>query len=233
MVEIEERKHKEEEAKIIAKTANRNKEKAKKKRMKENDGVDPEEKVTRVQQMRKEQDEKHHHHHHHHHHHEEEGGDDEGSSSGSESYDSYSSDGSYSSDDDADDIRLDFDPESDTMAKRDADSEARALAAEFKRQAKETKRMLLKMGYDLNTKRCAACGGKSVDRPIDYWTGEPKGGKKNQWYVVGDQTFCYPCANNAILMKGVAKAIAIQNGMAAEDGIKNFGELKKLKFQFE
>ena len=88
---------------------------------------------------------------------------------------------------------------------RDAEEEARMIAEEFKRQARETRNRLKRMGYELSTKCCAACGSKTVGRPVDRWTGELKGGGANQWYIVGDQHFCYGCANNKTLMKGVAK----------------------------
>jgi len=89
------------------------------------------------------------------------------------------------------------------------------------------------MGYDLSTKRCAGCGGKDVDRPIDFWTGLPKGGKASQWYVVGDQNFCYPCANDENVMKQFAKVLAIQHGLDPEEGIKDFSKVRKMKFQFD
>ena len=209
--EQENRKEKEQEAKIIEKAAKKKADKAKKKRMKANNGVDPDELLpTRAQIIRGEQKKKkalshHHRRHHHHHHHHRDGEDRDGEGSDS---DMYSSDNDSDSDDSIDgmfnssnpNIRLEF-----QQSAKDAKSEAELLAIEFKRQAGETKQMLKRMGYRSSTKICTACGSRTPNRPIDYWTGKAKGGHENQWYGVGDQNFCYPCAHNGVLMMGVAK----------------------------
>ncbi|GMH97347.1 hypothetical protein TrST_g8185 [Triparma strigata] len=221
----EDKKQKAQEARIIEKSAKRKAEKEKKARIKANNGVDPEAEVkSRAQVIREEQEEraKHHHHRHSHHHHDDEEESDS-KYSDSDSYDS-DSDGSI----DIDDV---FQPTTEfTQTAIDANMEAEILAAEFKKQAQETKMMLRKMGYSLSTTMCTACGGRTPARPIDFWTGQPKGGKANQWYAIGNQHFCYPCANNSVLMMGVAKALAVMNGLDASEGIKNWNKVKKMQF---
>ncbi|GMI16723.1 hypothetical protein TrLO_g3771 [Triparma laevis f. longispina] len=212
----EERKGRAQEAKIIEKAARRKAEKEKKARTKANNGVDPEEVEERARK-----------HHHKHHHHQTKHEDDLNSE--------YSdSDSQYDSDSDSDgsiDIDDVFQPTSEfTQTAIDANMEAEMIAAEFKRQSVETKMMLRKMGYSMSTKMCTSCGGRTPARPIDFWTGQPKGGKANQWYAIGNQHFCYPCANNSVLMMGVAKALAVMNGLDAREGIKNWNEVKKMQF---
>ena len=47
---------------------------------------------------------------------------------------------------------------------------------------------------------------------------------------MGDQTFCYPCAHNEILVMGVSKALAVMNGLDPMEGIWNWYMVKEMKF---
>ena len=239
--EMEDRKAAVKEAEIVSRAKERREAKEKKRRMKKNGGIDPEDVVpSKAQLMREKRKELR----------PTNVYDDDFADYGSSSDDGYKSggvddvdddDGDNDDDDDDDDVSVSSDIikgdsgegglrglEQESM---DANLEGELMAQEFKRQTSETKQMLKRMGYSLSTKRCASCGGKSPDRPIDYWTGLPKGGSANQWYAVGDQHFCYPCANNGVLMKGVAKALAIMNGLDASEGVKNWNKVKNMKFR--
>jgi len=184
---------------VINNQANKDKKRAKKRRMRENGGIDPEDVEGRAATLMK-------------------GkklvvknpkktsyNDDIDGESAAESSADENSDEPVAVDIDVDAWSDDEEEGRFSQMPRDADEEALMIAEEFRLQARETRNRLKKMGYKLDTKCCGACGSKTVGRPLDYWTGLPKGGKEDQWYAVGDQFFCYECANNATLMKGVAK----------------------------
>mmetsp|Transcript_7023 Transcript_7023/g.14247 ORF Transcript_7023/g.14247 Transcript_7023/m.14247 type:complete len:653 (-) Transcript_7023:40-1998(-) len=220
------------EEEVVKKTKERNEKKERKRRMKKNGGKDPLEVVeTRIEKIKREQEEgkvkvrkrpK-----------QAEGGAELGTDLDLEV--SSDSDSDSDSDESVDSAvfrrsknDIDF-----AQELADAQTEGELMALEFKKQELETRNMLKRMGVKISTKRCTACGSKDPNRPIDYWTGLPKGGKANRWYAIGDQHFCYPCANNGTLMMGVAKALAVMNGLKAADGVKNWEDVKKMKFRFE
>jgi len=229
--DVEDMEAKKLEAEVIRKTKERNEKKAKKKRMKKNGGKDPFEVVeTRAEKIKKAQ---------------KEGtfgkkkrkdGDVGGLGGGEfDEFDEFDSDSDSDSDESVDSrvfmrSKYNFDFQEDFT---NAQTEGELMALEFKKQEMKTRNMLKRMGVKVSTKRCTACGSKEPNRPIDYWTGLPKGGKANRWYAIGEQYFCYPCANNGTLMMGVAKALAVMNGLKAADGIKDWNKVKKMKFRFE